>query len=469
MVPQLLEPGGPAQVQAGPLLAREWKIEDVPAENAGWHELCSLLERADGSLFLAEEYLVVRNKAGTLQPLKANKAQRLFEERRGRENIVLKARQVGMSTWIAGRFLLKTILVPGTTTLMVAHTRESADALFAVVTRMWENLPTLLRCRASLSRANARLMTFPAVDSEFRIASAGEPNAGRGLSVQNLHCSEVARWGGDAAETLAGLRAALVPDGELVLESTPNGAYGCFHAEWQAADESGMVRHFAPWWFEPSYVGTPATNYTAGGGAAGRRARGSRRTRLAFAASLPRRFGALRAQEFAEDPVTCFRVERVVLLRSGCGRGSAWASYVPPSAVTHGPDPADLVAAGDGRHLPCCGRRCRWRQQRATFAAVQVIDEATGMQCAELQARLSPRDLAQAAADFAREYNGALLVIERNNHGSAVLAFLESATGLKLYTGPRSHAGMADRCRIAAADVAGACEGAVPAARVDCQ
>ena len=56
--------------------------------------------------------------------------------------------------------------------------------------------------------------------------------AGRGLSVQNLHCSEVSRWPGDAAATLAGLRAALAPDGELVLESTPSGAYGAFYEEW---------------------------------------------------------------------------------------------------------------------------------------------------------------------------------------------------------------------------------------------
>ena len=43
--------------------------------------------------------------------------------------------------------------------------------------------------------------------------------------------------GGDAG----GLRAALAPGGEMVLETTPNGAYGCFYEEWMKAGacESG--------------------------------------------------------------------------------------------------------------------------------------------------------------------------------------------------------------------------------------
>jgi hypothetical protein len=83
--------------------------------------------------------------------------------------------------------------------------------------------------------------------------NAADRNAGRGSTVQNLHCSEVARWPGDAAEILAGLRATMSPEGELVLESTPQGVGGCFHEEWLKASETGMVRHFFPWWMEPKY------------------------------------------------------------------------------------------------------------------------------------------------------------------------------------------------------------------------
>ena len=177
----------------------------------------------------ASEWLRVRDRTGRLQPLVANAAQRRFEERRGRQNIVLKARQMGMTTWVAGRFFLRTITRPGTLTLQVAHTREAAEGIFRMVQRMWEELPEDLREGPLVrSRANAGQMVFPKLDSEFRVASASDASAGRGLSVQNLHCSEVSRWPGDAAMTLAGLRAALTPEGELVLESTPSGAYGAF-------------------------------------------------------------------------------------------------------------------------------------------------------------------------------------------------------------------------------------------------
>ena len=43
---------------------------------------------------------------------------------RGKRNIVLKARQMGLTTWAAARFFLKTITRPGTLTLEVAHTER---------------------------------------------------------------------------------------------------------------------------------------------------------------------------------------------------------------------------------------------------------------------------------------------------------------------------------------------------------
>ncbi len=60
------------------------------------------------------------------------------------------------------------------------------------------------------------------------------------------------------------------------------------------------------------------------------------------------------------------------------------------------------------------------------FAAAQVIEEETGLQCAELRQRLRPAELAKAAAELAKEYFGALVAVERNNHGAAVIAYLET-------------------------------------------
>ena len=231
---------------------------------------------------VAEGWLKVRDRDGVERPLRANAVQRAFERERGRHNIVLKARQMGITTWVAGRFFLKTITARGVMTVQVAQTREAAEGIFRMVQRFWECLPEELReGPLRRSKANAGQMCFPALDSEFRVVSAGDENAGRGLTIQYLHCSEVSRWPGDAGATLAGLRAALAPAGEMVMESTPNGAYGCFYEEWGRALEQGvgveqqvdgsasqrdggMVRHFFPWWMEEAYVGAAVAGFAGG-------------------------------------------------------------------------------------------------------------------------------------------------------------------------------------------------------------
>src|SRR5580698_9645616 len=79
---------------------------------------------------MAEELLRVRDRAGLMQPLRANAVQRAFEKERGQRNIVLKARQMGVTTWIAARVFLKTITERGVLTVQVAHTREAAEGIF---------------------------------------------------------------------------------------------------------------------------------------------------------------------------------------------------------------------------------------------------------------------------------------------------------------------------------------------------
>ena len=113
--------------------------------------------------------------------------------------------------------------------------------------------------------------------------------------------------------TLAGLRAALAPGGELVLESTPNGAYGAFYEEWRAGvdrdpNSDALVRHFLPWWMERAYVGAGVTQDSMSEEEmALSAAYGLSAEQIGFRRGLERSFGALRTQEFAEDAETCFR------------------------------------------------------------------------------------------------------------------------------------------------------------------
>jgi hypothetical protein len=414
----------------------QWKLEDLL-------EYGRAIDRDPETIYdAAGRLLRVRDREGVERPLAANAVQKQFERRRGRHNIVLKARQMGVTTWIAARFFLKTITACGVMTVQVAHTREAAEGIFRMVQRFWECLPEKLRLGPlRRSRANVGQMRFSALDSEFRVFSASDVGAGRGLTMQNLHCSELSRWTGDAAETLAGLRAALAPGGELVMESTPNGAYGCFYEEWgrAASEGSEVVHHFFPWWLEEAYVSASVTDFTEEEQALVR-AHGLTAQQIGFRRSLEASYRGLRSQEFAEDPETCFKatgdccfeVEAIEARLAELGspmetqRGGALLIWLPPI-----PGKEYLLAvdtAGGG--------------SRGDFAAVEVIDLESGVQCAELQQRLRALDLAKAAAALGREYNGATIAVERNNHGAGVLAYLDNSERYaKIYAAQDGSAG----------------------------
>jgi hypothetical protein len=379
-----------------------------------------------------ERYIRMRDRNGEMRALIANQAQRAFEDARGeRANIVLKARQMGMTTWIAARMFMKTITARGVLTVQVAHTREAAEGIFRMVQRFWEHLPDDLRDGPlRRSRANVGQMCFPELDSEFRILSAGDPGAGRGLSIQNLHLSEVSQWPGEAHETLAGLRAALAPTGEIVIESTPRGAYGCFYEEWNRAEESGAARHFFPWWMEPAYLGAAVEHDAMTDDERTLVAQHSLTPQqIGFRRTLESSFHQLRAQEYAEDAVSCFlssgdccfdtaaimrRIGAVPVAAEIRGATQIWLPPQPGRSYIVGVDTAGGGSRGD-------------------YSAVQVIERESGLQCAEVQEKLAPQQLAALTVALATEYNHATIAVERNNHGSAVLAHLGHAKYANVY------------------------------------
>src|ERR1700730_4174432 len=158
--------------------------EDLTAWLRGgrWLGLCRPCPGGE-TMLLAERFLRVRDREGMERPLAANAAQRAFEQRRGQRNIVLKARQMGITSWVAGRFFLKTVMARGVLTVQVAQTREAAESIFRIVQRFWECLPELMRGQElRRSVANAGRMCFPGLDSEYRVLSASDENAGRGLT-----------------------------------------------------------------------------------------------------------------------------------------------------------------------------------------------------------------------------------------------------------------------------------------------
>jgi hypothetical protein len=371
-----------------------------------------------------ERHLNIRNKQGEVALIGLNRVQAEYSRECEKKNIVLKARQLGVTSYIAARLFVQTITQKGSLTMLVAHNQLAAEEIFRIVHRFWDNLPEEWQKGVlKTSRSSARELVFPRLDSEFTVTSADE-NTGRGRTIQNLHCTEVSRWGREGEDALASLRAAVVPGGEIVLESTANGAWGSFYREWQRAEETGYKRHFFPWWFEDSYVVEPSSllllteEETA---LANNHALTA--AQIAWRRQQWSTLRGLAAQEFAEDAVECFRtsgecvfelevVEKAleaagepVEMREN-GRLAIWLPARPGVDYLIGVDPAGGGVNGD-------------------YSCAEVIDRKMGMQCAELHGHFSLKDLATKLVSLGKEYNSALLAVERNNHGAGVLAHLE--------------------------------------------
>jgi hypothetical protein len=373
-------------------------------------------------------FLKIRAKNGRLRKVLLNRAQLELERRSTNRNIVLKARQLGVTTYVAARFFINTISREGTLSVQVAHDQRSAEEIFRIVHRFLENLPEWLRKGALVtSRANVRQIVFPMFDSEYRVETAADPNAGRGLTIHNLHCSEVARWPRDVAETLASLRAAVPPDGEIFLESTANGAGGVFYDEWQNASETGYTRHFFPWWWDASYRRPVEIVKFTVDEIELMQKHGLDAGQIAFRREVKLNFRNRAAEEYAEDAESCFlhsgdcvfdaeliakRLQQPVPMVGEADQGRL-VTFLPPTMGKEyilGVDPAGGGTEGD-------------------YACVQVIEKETGLQCAELHGHFPPQELAALVVVLAHNYNDALVAVERNNHGHAVLAYLTVNNG----------------------------------------
>ncbi len=344
---------------------------------------------------LMREWLKVRDKSGRLVPFVPNEAQQKIGEDWGNKNIILKARQLGMTTYVAARFFIETITRPGTLTVQVAHDQRSAEDIFRMVHRFQENLPEEWKQGVlKTSRANVRQLVWPCLDSEYRVESAADPNAGRGATIRNLHCSEVARWSRDGAEALRSLRAAVPPDGQVVMESTPQGAGGPFYEEWQKAHETGYVRHFLPWWMEKAYrVPNVGAGELSGEERELMAKHGLDEEQIVFRRGLRAELRGMVQQEYAENAEECF-------LASGECVFDAKTIEKRLKELGDAAASGGKVSDGVTRFLPAQARRYVIGVDPAgggvegDFACAQVIERTSGMQCAELHGHFTPYDLA---------------------------------------------------------------------------
>lgn len=206
--------------------------------------------------------LKIRTKSGAVTPLILNRSQKYLHDRleaqrktKGKVRaLVLKGRQVGISTYISGRFYWRTSHTRGCRTFILAHLDDASANLFNMARRFHDNVPEMFRPQTG--SANAKELTFANLDSGYKVSTAGSQAVGRSDTIQLFHGSEMGFWP-NAEEHSAGLVQAIAdaPGTEDIRESTANGIGNAFHNMWVAAErgDSEFEPIFIPWFWHEEY------------------------------------------------------------------------------------------------------------------------------------------------------------------------------------------------------------------------
>ncbi|MEQ1670117.1 MAG: hypothetical protein ABL893_04580, partial [Hyphomicrobium sp.] len=146
----------------------------------------------------AAKCLRIRTKSGDVENFRLNRSQlylhnRLQEQLRTKGRVralVLKGRQVGISTYIAGRFYWRVSHRFGVRAFILTHLDTASDNLFGMAKRLHESCPSLVK--PETGKANAKELSFSKLDSGYKVATAGTAEVGRSETIQFFHGSEVA-------------------------------------------------------------------------------------------------------------------------------------------------------------------------------------------------------------------------------------------------------------------------------------
>jgi hypothetical protein len=328
-------------------------------------------------------------------------------------DIILKSRQLGISTLVAGYSLWLMLFHKDKNILCIATKQETAKNMVTKVKFMFENLPSWLKITAE---ENNKLTLRLSNGSQVKAVSAAG-DAGRSEAVSLLIIDEAAFIDG-IGEIWASAQQTLATGGGAIVLSTPYGTGNWFHQTWVKAEagENQFLPIKLPWYVHPErdeawrkrqdeLLGDPRM--------------AAQECDCDFSTSgdvvfYPEYIDFI-AQTYIKDPLERRGVDHNLWI---------WepADYSRSYMVV-----AD-VARGDGKD----------------FSAFHIIDVETNTQIGEYKGQLSPKEFGYLLVAIATEYNEALLVVENANIGWSTIESIQERGYRNLYHSPKSEAISAD-------------------------
>jgi hypothetical protein len=322
-------------------------------------------------------------------------------------SIILKSRQLGISTLTAGFSLWLMIFHKDKNILCIATKQDTAKNMVTKVKFMYENLPSWLKISAD---ENNKLTLRLANGSQIKATSAAS-DAGRSEAVSLLLIDEAA-FIENIGEIWASAQQTLATGGGCIALSTPYGTGNWFHQTWVRAEEKAndFLPIRLPWFVHPE------------------RDQAWRD----------------RQDELLGDP-------RMAAQECDCDFSTSgdvvfYPEYIEYYEKTYIKDP--LERRGADRNLwvwePCDYSRTYMvvadvaRGDGKDHSAFHIIDVENNTQVAEYRGQLGTKEYGHLLVGIATEYNEALLVVENNSIGWATIQTIIDRGYQNLYYSPKS-------------------------------
>jgi len=322
-------------------------------------------------------------------------------------SIVLKSRQLGISTLGAGYALWLMIFHQDKNVLCIATTQETAKNMVTKVKFMYENLPSWLKVPAE---ENNKLTLRLTNGSQIK-AKSSNADAARSEAVSLLLVDEAA-FIENIGETWASAQQTLATGGGAIVLSTPYGTGNWFHQTWVRAEnqENDFLPVRLPWFVHPERDQ-------------------AWRDKQDELLGDPRQAAQECDCDFSTSGDVVFYSEFIEFYEK---------TYVKEPLEKRGADrnlwvwePADYsrsymviadVARGDSRD----------------YSAFHILDIETNTQVAEYKGQIGTKEFGYLLVGIATEYNNALLVIENANIGWATIQTVIERGYPNLYYSPKS-------------------------------
>ncbi len=325
-------------------------------------------------------------------------------------NIILKSRQLGISTLSAGISLWMMIFQKDKSILVVATKQDTAKNLVTKVKFMYDNLPSWLQIGfVEKNKLALRLKN----GSQIKAVSAAS-DAGRSEAISLLIIDEAAFIEENRIEDIWGSsQQTLSTGGRAIVLSTPNGTGNFFHRMWVKAqsNQNGFIPIRLPWTVHPERNQAWRDQQDAELG--GRMA--AQECDCDFTTSGNTVFD-VDLLSYYEKTFICEPVEK----RGIEGNLHIWEypDYTRKYLIV-----AD-VARGDSKD----------------YSAFHIIDIEEAKQIGEFKGQIGTKEYGHMLVAIATEYNNALLVVENANIGWNTIQIIIDKGYQNLYYSPKGDA-----------------------------